>query len=545
MKTSLLARWLAVTGVTALAVFVFGVLYQRTRAVDFQLHAQAIESLRSLQHQTAVTKQELLAARFNLRTHYDALTHESDAAQSSTAMIERDMQQAVGLSPELSASLLELARAQRAYRAQIETFKSHNSVLKNSLYYLPLAAEELARELRGASDPSLASLAGELDQLVRSTLVCNLLRTDANRVSQAQALHALEQEQSRISGAPAGHFAQVLAHARAIVREQDIVDPLVAELLGVAIDQRIFAVDDIYSRRFAALTERTEVYRKILYGWSVVLLIGLAVAAYKLRSLYASLERRVRERTEQLESAMNALWGEMKLARKIQTALVPKQLELDGCEMAAALQPADDVGGDYYDVIETPAGDWILIGDVSGHGVPAGLVMMMCQTAVRTILHEDPSVGTDRLLTLVNHTLTQNIQLLGEDKYMTIQALRRTPGGKFHFSGMHQDIFIYRASSGSVETIEPTGPYLGIRDDIDGLLDVRDFSLASGDALLLYTDGVTEARDADGMLDNHGLRQIFQDLATLPAQRILDGILARLSSYRVTDDVSAIVLKQR
>lgn len=537
-------KWLAAAGIAAFAATVFGVLYQRTRAVDFQQHAQAIESLRSVQHQTAVAKQEILAARFNLRTHYDALTAACDAAQRSTLLVEHDMQQALGQNAELSAGVADLAKEQQAYREGVEAFKSHNSVLKNSLYYLPLAAEELAGELREASDARLAGAASELDQLVRSTLVYNLLRTDANRAAQAQALQTLESKKGGLSGELASHLTQVLAHAHTIVREQDAVDPLITRLLGVSVDRRLRAVDDLYSQSFASLTARTEVYRKVLYGWSVLLLLGLLIAASKLRSVYANLERMVRERTNQLEAAMNELWGEMRLARKIQTALVPKQMEVDGCDVAAAMQPADDVGGDYYDLIKTPDADWILIGDVSGHGVPAGLVMMMCQTAVRTVLQEDPKVSADRLLALVNRTLTQNIRLLGEDKYMTIQALRRTTDGNFRVSGMHQDIFIYRAASGDVETLEPTGCYLGLRDDIAELLDVRDFTLGSGDALLLYTDGITEARSNGRMLDNQGLRQIFGELATLPAKEILNGILAQLAGYKVTDDVAAIVLKQ-
>jgi len=177
--------------------------------------------------------------------------------------------------------------------------------------------------------------------------------------------------------------------------------------------------------------------------------------------------------------------------------------------------------------------------------VPAGLVMMMCQTAVRTALHEDPEIAPDRLLALVNRTLTENIRMLGEDKYMTMHALCRTADGKFRFSGMHQDIFIYRASNQSIETIEPSGCFLGIEEDIGNLLDVRSFDLEPGDALLLYTDGITEARRDGVLLDNDGLKAVFGDLAARPAQQILDGILAHLARNEVTDDVAAIVVKQQ
>ncbi len=127
---------------------------------------------------------------------------------------------------------------------------------------------------------------------------------------------------------------------------------------------------------------------------------------------------------------------------------------------------------------------------------------------------------------------------------MTMHALRRTRDGSIRFSGMHQDIFIYRAATGLIETIEPSGCFLGIQDEIDGLLDVRSFKLEPGDAMLLYTDGITEARSGRFMLDNSGLKEQFERLGSRSAQEIMDGLMGHLDGYEVTDDVAAIVLKQ-
>jgi len=78
----------------------------------------------------------------------------------------------------------------------------------------------------------------------------------------------------------------------------------------------------------------------------------------------------------QLLDARDALWTEMELAKKIQTSLLPDQRKIDNFEIACVMLPAEDVGGDYYDIIETKAGErWIAIGDVSGHGLESGLVM--------------------------------------------------------------------------------------------------------------------------------------------------------------------------
>ena len=124
------------------------------------------------------------------------------------------------------------------------------------------------------------------------------------------------------------------------------------------------------------------------------------------------------------------------------------------------------------------------------------------------------------------------------------QVGRLCRDGSIRFSGMHQDIFIYRAATGAIETIEPSGCFLGIQDEIDGMLDVRTFKLEPGDAMLLYTDGITEARSGSFMLDNGGLKAQFERLGAGSAQEIIDGLMGHLAGYEVTDDVAAIVLKQ-
>jgi serine phosphatase RsbU (regulator of sigma subunit) len=540
-----LRNWLVTGMATAAGVVVFASLYQRTRAVDLERHAEATETLRDLQHLNAVAQEEALAARFNLRNHYDPLTRALADSAAGTERLRGDVKEAVGLDPELDAAIADLSREQLAYAKTVERFKSQNSILKNSLYYLPLAAETLNGKIKESNQPELARLVPAIDRLVRATLVCNLLRSDANRADQAKALELVASESRRVTGPLAEELSLVLTHAKTVAREQDVVDPLLGALLGPGSARRIATVEELYTQRYNALSTRADFYRKVLYGWSMVLLCGLIFAAYKLRRLYANLEAMVKDRTQKLDLAVRELWGEMELAKKIQTALVPKQVALSGCDVAAVMQPTDQVGGDYYDVVRAKDTDWILIGDASGHGVPAGLVMMMCQTAVRTALHEDPTIGPDRLLSTVNRTLTENIRLLGEDKYMTMHALCRTPDGRFRFSGMHQDIFIYRAATGTVETLEPSGCFLGLQEDISGMLDVRSFELGPGDTVLLYTDGITEARKGDALLDNDGLRNVFEGLGQRPVQEILDGILSHLSGYRVEDDVAAIVVKQR
>ncbi len=129
--------------------------------------------------------------------------------------------------------------------------------------------------------------------------------------------------------------------------------------------------------------------------------------------LMEQLEQKVEERTAELKKAMDALWGEMELAKKIQTTLLPRAPAIRGFEIATYMQPADQVGGDYYDIINAEGLDWLVIGDVSGHGVPAGLIMMMVQTAIHMAITAKPNLRPDVLLNRVNSVITENIAEAG------------------------------------------------------------------------------------------------------------------------------------
>ncbi len=288
--------------------------------------------------------------------------------------------------------------------------------------------------------------------------------------------------------------------------------------------------------------------------------------AVKISEATENLEEKVKARTEELQAAMeemeamneqlvearDALWGEMELAKKIQTKLLPLDPEIADYDISAYMQPADEVGGDYYDIINAAGIDWIVIGDVSGHGVPAGLVMMMTQTAIHVVLAQNPDIAPDKLLDIVNSTISDNIKRLGEDKYMTISVLAATVGGKFIFSGLHQDIMIFRKATGKVDLIETRGMWIGIVDDIKGMLDLDSLSMAPGDTMLLYSDGVTEAvkketaksAEPEFFGDIH-LAELFKKNASLPVDGIRDSILKDLKGYFCGDDVTMVILKRK
>lgn len=267
-------------------------------------------------------------------------------------------------------------------------------------------------------------------------------------------------------------------------------------------------------------------------------------ASLKVSTLHARVleETALRERL-----AHEQLLGEMAIAKRLQTALAPRRLEVPALEIAARMEPADQVGGDYYDVVAAPAGCWIGVGDVTGHGLLSGLVMLMIQSIVSTLVSTRPDASPSALVVDLNAVLYPNIrERLAQDEHATLMLLRYVADGTVTFAGAHEDILVYRKQSGRCELVPSEGLWLAVRPDIrkqtvDGTL-----TLAPGDLLVLYTDGVIEARNAQN--EQFGLARltrIVRERALDPVESILDQILAEARGWAPVqqDDVTCLVAR--
>jgi serine phosphatase RsbU (regulator of sigma subunit) len=534
-------RWFALLGVLLLgALGVSGILYVQSRSADFNRHAEVIETLGRLRHVDELTLKQVLAARFGMLNQYDPLNASAVDLARSEAQLKERIVATVPTKGRLDAALARLDRAVTEQRQTIEHFKAENSILRNSVYYLPTAASDLTQTLGAEKADVLLQVRG----VVQAALVYNLVGDDSARLAYLTELTALQAYKRDIPAAHAAEFEMFLAHALVIRDKFPLVDGWVRRAIAGEVTQPINEIEGLYHDAFNDRVAVSNTYRTVLYGWSVALALAVVAAAAQLRRLYAGLERRVADRTADLAKALDALWGEMKLARKIQEALVPTSPSLAHCDVAASMKPAEDVGGDYYDVITMGGHEWILIGDVSGHGVPAGLIMMMCHTAVRTALRANPDLTPQELLSQVNVVLTENIKLLGEDKYMTMTALRRDPDGTISFAGAHQDVFVYRATSKAVDVLETEGAWLGIKQHIASSLSLRTLKLGAGDVLVVHTDGITEATRDGVLFDTTGLRGVLATAHGKTARQILEDTFRALDGFTLSDDATMLVVRQ-
>ncbi len=293
-----------------------------------------------------------------------------------------------------------------------------------------------------------------------------------------------------------------------------------------------------------------------LYFLSATMVIAVAINFTKHRLIEQEFRLRQRlvdtnvvldQSREELKVARDALWGEMEVAKHIQTALLPKNRSLGGYQAAAVMVPAEEVGGDYYDLIETRAGEsWVAIGDVSGHGVESGLVMMMAQTTLLTFVNEQRGRTPSEVFRAVNATVRENVQRMGANRYMTLNIVRLFPD-KLLLAGKHQDILVHRAKENRVESLTNEGCWVGMVPDTHGFTPDFEIPLAPGDSALFFTDGVTEgANEAGEMYGEQKLAEAFGRTAHLPPEEVIAALLAETRRYqaRQDDDLTMVLLRR-
>ena len=239
---------------------------------------------------------------------------------------------------------------------------------------------------------------------------------------------------------------------------------------------------------------------------------------------------------------------ELLIAKHVQTSILPKSLELDGYTLAAAMYPATEIGGDYYDLLVTDEAAWLAIGDVSGHGLDSGLVMMMVQSAMAAIVRTQSSGSPRTMVAALNDVLYDNIrQRLGTREHVTFTLFRLAADGRVVFAGAHEDILVWRANARRMEKIRTPGIWLGAKREIRNVTIDTSLRLDDGDLMILYTDGITEARDANGtQLELDGLIVAIEDVVDESPEEIRDHVIARTRAWMTeqADDISIVVVRR-
>ncbi|MFT4513400.1 MAG: serine phosphatase RsbU (regulator of sigma subunit) [Planctomycetota bacterium] len=251
---------------------------------------------------------------------------------------------------------------------------------------------------------------------------------------------------------------------------------------------------------------------------------------------------------ERLKENSISIGRELEIAETIQKRLVPSEAPPnEDYEFAWESISAKSIGGDYVDFLTSDLGDiYAIVADASGHGINSALLMTSFRANYRGhAAWLEPS----ELTVSLNNEVAHEVGPTG--MFITAVSARIEPESKelTVCSAGHNPMMVYRAATGKVEQIDSHGPPMGFMANAE--YESYSGKVASGDVLLLYTDGITEATDADmEMFGEERLDRLLSENAKRgTAQQVLDAVLAELGAFtnmqHHEDDVSIMVIKAR
>lgn len=243
--------------------------------------------------------------------------------------------------------------------------------------------------------------------------------------------------------------------------------------------------------------------------------------------------------------------SDLRSASEVQRILLPQgDPIIPGYRVAGANLPARIISGDYYDHLKLANGcHGVVIADVSGKGVAAGLMMAMCRSVLRA--EGDSSDDPGEVLAIVNRQLFPDMR---EDMFISLfyGVIDPDNGNIRLVRAGHEAALCYRSASGTIEKIRPPGLALGIDEGsaFERVTRPVDLEMSSGDCLLFYTDGVKEAIDVNEQeFGMERLEKTFLDAAPLGAEAVLGAIQrevrAFVGEFRQMDDITLLVLERR
>ena len=241
------------------------------------------------------------------------------------------------------------------------------------------------------------------------------------------------------------------------------------------------------------------------------------------------------------------LENELELSQVVHKAMLPQQLPtIPGVDLSVFSQPAQILGGDYFDFFQFRDGAYgFAVADIAGHGVSASILLASMQTALRTIVPESESPA--EVIERLNRYFLHNIHFT---TFVTLFLARFEPATHtlVYSSAGHNPPLLLHPSTSQVEPnwLGPTGPAVGLVEEFQ--IREQALSLTAGDCLLVYTDGVTEATNAQmeefGM---QGLAAYLLDSARLPARDVIQSLRRGLNTFTnaqpLVDDTTMLAFK--
>ncbi len=239
---------------------------------------------------------------------------------------------------------------------------------------------------------------------------------------------------------------------------------------------------------------------------------------------------------------------ELDAAQEIQRDLIPKEApQIPGLEITAKTRPASEIGGDTFDFFIKNERTLMYIGDSTGHGIPAGIVMVMVDTLIETFIDLEPKLL--EMMIKLNKYLKPHLRKTMFMTMILIEWIPSTHQVKWIGAG-HEYLIHVRTSLGKAVTIPSGGIAVGMLADLSKLVKEQEIMLAENDFLILYSDGIVEAKNVMGeiyslkrltdFIESHvsseiSSEKLFTEIA-LDVSRFMEG-------HAQLDDMTLIVMK--
>lgn len=243
-----------------------------------------------------------------------------------------------------------------------------------------------------------------------------------------------------------------------------------------------------------------------------------------------------------------ALETELEIAWKIQDALLPKTFpDMANYEVAAFYRPAKEIGGDYYDVVPLGGGKFgIVMADVSGKGIPAALIMTMLSSVLN--IEARANINPASVMTRLNDVLLSKV---GGGMFATVfyGVLDVSKNCFEAVSAGHHEMLVYRFRKAAVEPVCPKGAAIGILQGtaFEKKMEKINVLLEPGDKLVLFTDGISEARGMTG--GRFGMDRVAKSLTENGKRKcapMLDGLLLEVQNFtggqEQSDDIAVLTI---
>ncbi|MBU0935121.1 MAG: SpoIIE family protein phosphatase [Spirochaetes bacterium] len=270
-----------------------------------------------------------------------------------------------------------------------------------------------------------------------------------------------------------------------------------------------------------------------------------------------SLNVKLSETSDKLKEANEEAATDMRMAVQVQQGFFPKeQPRTTHWEASSALLPAAGISGDFFDFYLNQKAelDGLVVGDVSGHGIASGLVTVLARSVFHRNFYDLRQKSLSKVMDSINEEMIAELEAV--DNYLTAALLRLSDDGFVEYtSAAHTEILYRGVGKPRAVELKPKGvdDYKGWpigRSGFDRPFKSIRFKLNPGDALLIYTDGLSEARNVDQ--EEYGLEGVVGSLSSAPdedARSMLNYIMQEwrfhTSGSKIADDVTAVLLRYR